>query len=101
MYSRIQNQFAVYLGIALAGAFGLFFAYQAVKVVGDLFSYGVSTATVSIFLSFAGPALMGLSIAFASLLYLLFPSNRSFRWLLITLCVGALMSICGWVGLFG
>ncbi len=102
VYSRMQNQFAVWLGLILAATAGLLAAYRMVGAVGDIFSLGVSTETVSILLLISGIALVGLSTAVATLLFVLFPSpaKRSPHWFLVALCIGIVMSIAGFLGVF-
>ena len=100
MYSWAENKFAVIAGMVFAGSVGLFCAYHTVVAVGYIVRLGISINTVRSFLIPAGVALMGLSTAAASLIYLLRPTDKSCRWLLVLLVIGGIMALFGFAGLF-
>ena len=101
-YSRGQEQFAAWIWIALMAAVGVTAVYHTGRAVRDIFSLGLSTATVSTLLLIAGIALVSLSNATVTLLFTLFPSrsDKAPRWFLVALGLGVVMSIFGAVGLF-
>ena len=101
VYSRQQEQVAGWIWMILMGIVAITAVRQTVIAVGDLFRLGLSEATASILLLFAGIALVCLSNAIVALLLILRPSRsgRSPRWFLVTLGAGIAMIILGGVGI--
>ena len=102
VYSRRQEQLASWIWITVMAIMGVSAVCGTVRAVRDISRLGVSIVTVSILLLFAGIALIGLSAAVSSLLFILSPSSseKRPRWFLLALCIGLVMSILGIGGVF-
>ncbi len=85
------------VGGFLFGNWGYFLRCQLSFVMSSDFSW------LSIFLVFAGIALISLSSAVSSLLFIIqspSPSEKRPRWLLLALGIGVVMTILGMIGIF-
>ena len=102
VYSRQQEQLAAWVWLSVMAIMGCSALYGTVGEVRNIFRSGVSMGAVSIALPFAGVALIGISSAVSSLLFILSgcQSEKRPRWLLLALCIGVVMIIVGVVGLF-
>ena len=100
VYSRIQEQLASWIWITIMAIVAVFAVYQTLIAIRDISRLGVSIETVSILLLFAGIALICLSAAVSSLLFILSPSpsGRRPRWFLLAMCIGVVMIILGIIG---
>ena len=83
--------------MTLMGAVAVPAMYHTVRVVGDIFRFGLSIGTAKVLLLVGGIALIGLSNAIVALLVILFPSRsgRSPRWFLVALGIGVVMTVFG------
>ena len=102
VYSRGQEQLASWIWITVMSIMSVSAVYGAVGAVRDISRMGLSAVTVGSLLLYAGIALIGLSAAVSSLLFIRSPSPSAKRprWFLLALCVGLVMSILGIVLVF-